>query len=505
MSASIASWSKIIMTILIQVFLVPLYLNNWDSKTYGAWLFLQAIWSLTIIIDAAHHDYIGYECLKVNISNKVYIKKIIISAVPITLFIAIFDSVILIIFCNTTILINWIDGGLDLFNQWKYALILQSITWIFTGSQAGLMVRWFIPFGYNSKFAWWGTANIFIISIFPAIAVFYGANLFEAAILMNIGNILYHVVLFAYMRKIISIESPKWEDINLLLGIKRGLLSLWLVTKGIADIGRQQGVRILLVPFVGTGEMAAFSTMRTGSNLALQGLSTITNPLMPELMRFLVMRDQKRMEGAFAIVWIALCAGLAPCILVVQFIAPVIFPIWTNNKIIYDPWIFSLLSMSILVFALAQPATAIIQGKNHLHSQVILSLLLSIIVVGGIFIFIPVFGITGAAVTLLIAEIISLFGSVLCASWSLKENGLIWPWKPFLINLLSVLITGIILVIMINSNKSTLLLILIIGILAQLFLSFMYIKNLPIIAKDKIHNLFDKIKENLTWYRKRDY
>ena len=58
---------------------------------------------------------------------------------------------------------------------------------------------------------------------------------------------------------------------------------------------------------------------------------------------------------------------------------------------------------------------------------------------------------------------------------------------------------------MINSNKSTLLLILIIGILAQLFLSFMYIKNLPIIAKDKIHNLFDKIKENLTWYRKRDY
>lgn len=194
---------------------------------------------------------------------------------------------------------------------------------------------------------------------------------------------------------------------------------------------RQQGVRLILGPMSGADSVAAFSTLRTGANLALRGLSTITSPLMPELMRFLNQRDQPRSEAAFATVWIMLVGLMAPAVVVLQAFAGPLFEIWTRGKIPFDPALFAVLSLGVLVYALAQPPMAVVSGNNLLRPQIVISMLAAAITVGGMFLLVPRIGILGAGVALLAAELASTFAVRIVTRVWLRDNGMTWPGKQY--------------------------------------------------------------------------
>lgn len=206
---------------------------------------------------------------------------------------------------------------------------------------------------------------------------------------------------------------------------------MFLVAKYLAEQVRRQGGRLILSPLAGVADMAAFATMRTGANFALQGLGTVTSPLMPELMRFLASRDQVRMESAFAFVWLVLCALLCPAMVVVQWIAPALFPMWTHGKILFDPWLFGMLSLSVALMGMAQPAAAVLEGNNILRLPLGITILAAVVALGGMFMLVPQIGIRGAALSLLTAELVRLVFFVWGAKQWLRGEGMHWPWKAF--------------------------------------------------------------------------
>src|SRR5690606_4203016 len=130
--------------------------------------------------------------------------------------------------------------------------------------------------------------------------------------------------------------------------------------------------------------LAAFSTMRTATNVAMQGLRTVTIPLMPELVQFLHKKDQERSEAAFATIWIVTMIGLCPAIIILQNIIEPLFITWTRGQITFNPWLFATLSIGVLVFALSQPAIAVVRGNNILQPQILISALTGGIAMGGI-------------------------------------------------------------------------------------------------------------------------
>ena len=268
------------------------------------------------------------------------------------------------------------------------------------------------------------------------------------------------------------------------LGIMNGGKSLWLTLKGLAEVGRQQGVRILLAPLAGISDMAAFSTMRTGANFALQGLNTVTGPIMPELMRFIVARDQQRAEATFSVVWLVVCAGLTPAVLILQYFAPEFFPLWTHGKIIFDPWVFGMLSLGILLNALTQPAIAVIQGHNIVRAQLYISVLAALITIGGLLMLVPIYGIRGAAFALLMAELANLFAYLLVATRWLRENGMHWPWAAFLTTFTSVVVaaTGMGVLAGLPGNNPEYLLL---ALLAAAIVTVIYWHALPQIARQR--------------------
>jgi O-antigen/teichoic acid export membrane protein len=202
-------------------------------------------------------------------------------------------------------------------------------------------------------------------------------------------------------------------------------------------------VRLILTPLAGPVGLVAFSTMRTGANVALQGLNTIVNPLVPDLMRFLHARDQSRTESAFATIWILVIAVMAPGVVVLQAFVEPLYVLWTQNKVSFDPILFALLSFGVLVYAVVQPAMAVVIGNNLTKTQLALTALAAIIVFGVMILSVPLIGIVGAGAALLLAELSAALGYKRYAKRWLRKNNLQWPSSSFHIAMAALVIAAV--------------------------------------------------------------
>lgn len=446
-SGSTAAWVQIGVAISIQIALVPLYLSYWDMDTYGIWLAIQAVTGLTTLFDTGHQNFLGYEFLKAGDRDRALVSKIFYSSLPVAALIGLMELAIV----ATAIAAGaqqWLFG-LDaaehagLLRQAGIVLIIQSAVWLILGCCGGIAGRVLMPFGYYPRMAWWGVVASIVTSTVPAVAVVFGANLLMTGIVLGIGTFFYCIPMYADMWRIMKSEllipvSPDW-----MTGFRNFARSILLTTKTFLEMARQQGVRLILSPIVGVADMAAFTTMRTGANVALQSVGTVTNPLMPELMRFLNQKDQVRSEAAFGFVWLLVVLVVGPAVILMQWLVLPLFSLWTRGKVPFDPQLFAMLSLGVLIYALSQPAVVIVQGNNLLRSQLLLSAIAGGTVIVVLLLFVPTMGIRGAGIALLAGEVISLIGYVVVASSWLQTNAMRWPSRSFAIVAASVVIAGI--------------------------------------------------------------
>lgn len=496
-SASLAGWVRIIVSSLIQIILVPVYLAYWNNETYGIWLVYQTLVGFSRIIDTGYQNFLGYEFLQMGSNGRKSIAKLFSSSLPVGIMIGFFDLIMLlgVLFVAQ----HWpsqlwhpIILDSNTFDEVAIALIAQSLAWLLCGTVGGIAVRVVAPFGYYPRMAWWGVASTIITGIIPVIAVVCGADILGAGIAYAASVVIYAIPFFWDFWRVMRRANLFLMKPDIFWGLNAFLRSQVLTLKSLLEMLRQQGARLILAPLAGVGELAAFSTMRTGANTALQGLGTITNPVMPELMRFLNERDQARMEAAFGTVWIVVIAGMSPFILVLQAIMPPLFRVWTHGKIQFDPALFALLSLGVLVYAAAQPAMTVAQGNNLLRPQLILSAMAGGIVVGGMFVLVPRIGILGAGWALLIGEIAGAVGYVKVAAAWLNKNRLHWPAKQFCRVILSVFTAGIAM-LGIAWFPELYLIFLIAGLIMLAVIFRSYWQHLPDLAKQRMVTLITKL------------
>ena len=263
-------------------------------------------------------------------------------------------------------------------------------------------------------------------------------NTIIAAIAQTAGCLFCSIFLYADLFKLLKREKLRLLKPSIPLGYSNFRKSIPLLGKSLFENVRQQGVRLILAPLAGAAGLAAFSTMRTGANVALQGLNTIINPLVPDLMRFLHDRDQPRSEAAFATIWIVVVGLMAPGVVILQAFVEPFYVLWTQGKIVFDPLLFALLSLGVLVYAVIQPAIAVVVGNNLTKIQLNLTGLSAIIVLGVLCALVPTIGILGAAIALLLGEIVAAIGYKIYAKRWLRENELLWPRHAFYVAVLSV-------------------------------------------------------------------
>ena len=445
-SGSAASWARILFTIGSQVAVVPLYLSHWKVETFGVWLAVQSLVYLLSILDLGHQTYLGYEFLKFGRlkldSLSLYLWSGVACGIVASLLQILLIGVFIFAALVPKLLGVTVSNNSQLLFEASMILVIQGVSWLLCTSVTGLLSRALEAFGYFPRMSWWNLSISIITTIIPVIAVICGAGLLTTGIIGGITSLLCSIPLYVDIFRIIKKEGIPFTPPSIKTGSRNFFYSLLMSGRILLENTRQQGVRLIIAPF-GVNILAAFSTMRTMSNFALQGLNTITHPLMPELTRFLHQRDQQRMEAAFGTLWIVLIAVLAPCVVTLQVFIEPLYALWTRGQLPFNASLFAILSLSVLVFAVSQPAIAIVVGNNMLKTQLLFSIITAVIVIGGILLLMPFIGIIGAGIALLCAEVVGVIGFRLAAEKWLKENELQWPRQAFSIGINAVLIAGV--------------------------------------------------------------
>jgi len=496
-SGTTASWVQIGITLVTQLTLVPLYLSYWDVTTYGLWLAVLSLSALLTSLDLGFQEYIGFEFLRFGKKNLPELSKYLCSG----LIIGIGMGIIQLLLISACLFFGNIGSFLGEESTVKHAqliheaglvLLMQSFAWLICGSIGGILTRALSTFGHYHRMAWWGVFSALLMNVAPAVAVIFGASLLETGLIVAGVRILADIPIYIDMIRLLRKEGIVNTSPSIKLGWNIFIKSILLSVTGLCENLRQQGARLLLTPFTGAAGLAAFSTMRTGTNVAMQGLHTITNPLMPELMLFLHNRDQERSDKAFGTVWIVSISLLTPALVCAQVIVEPLYEAWTRGRIPFNPWLFAALSVSVLVYAIAQPAIAIVRGNNLLNAQLLISGLTATIALTGIFLLVPWLGITGAGVALLLAEIAANIGFRMVARRWLRKNELIWPEQAFYMSATSVGIAAaaMVLIILLPTYKWALLTL---SMLLLLWNCWRYWQVLPLLSTSRAKHIIGSL------------
>ncbi len=492
-SGSIAAWVQIILNLIIQFSLVPIFLKFWSVKMFGTWITLQTITSLMTIPDRSHSAFIGFEMLKIKNKELEALRLKLWSGFTICLLIGFLNLIITLIFINTnffklilgdsTTLRDAMDAGI--------ILLLFNTTNILGSCISGFLIKSLIVFDYYPRMAWWGVVSSAITSTIPILGVINGLSITNTAWLFFYSVMIFYFFVYFDIITLLKKHKLHYINISLIEGFRNLKKSMVISLRDILENFRQQGIRILLAPLAGSYGLIAFTTMRTGANVALQGLSTITNPLMPELIRYLHTKEQEKFEASLGTVWIIIVCILCPSVLVLQVFVEPLFIIWTRNKIGFDPVLFSLLSMGVIIYGLAQPAIAVVIGNNILKPQIFISLITALIVIVGMFLLIPIMNIVGAGMSLLVAEIISLFYYKNIAKNWLDAHGLEWPKNQFNIAVLQAIIVATSMFLVINYLEQKYL-ILFLSLIIQSYLICVFWSKMPRIVIEKFETILRK-------------
>jgi O-antigen/teichoic acid export membrane protein len=448
------------------------------------------------MFDLGHQNFLAYEFLRLGEANRPVLRKYLWSGLVMGWIISFLQILLILLFIfSGTLGFLLGENGMEnesLLRAGGIALFLQGCSWMVFATSPGLVGRALATFGHFPRTAWWSVLGVTITALAPLTAVMMGAGLVITSLVLVAGAALYTTPIYIDFFKLLKKEKLGFVRPSLQIGYKNFKKSLPLLGKSLFENVRQQGVRLVLTPLAGPVGLVAFSTMRTGANVALQGLNTILNPLLPDLMRFLHARDQPRTESAFATIWILVIAIMAPGVVILQVLIEPLYLLWTQNKVSFDPLLFAFLSFGVLVYAVVQPAVAVVIGNNMTKVQLALTTIAAIIVLVFLIISVPIIGIVGAGAALLLAEVVAAAGYKKHAKKWLRQNDLQWPSRAFHIAITALVIAAASLGGLIVAPEFKWLIIAV----SMLFFAWnclRYWKILPQIAKQNAKNIAMKI------------
>jgi O-antigen/teichoic acid export membrane protein len=496
-SGSVASWIHIGITLATQIALVPLYLTYWSIETYGLWLAILSLGTLLNALDFGYQEYLGYEFLKIGKDNRLQMSKYLCSGGLIAIVLSLVQiTVILIILYFGSVPAQFDMSTTSIGENQIYEagtiLFIQSFTWLLTGGLSGIINRALSTYGYYPRMAWWGVLASVTANLTPALMVIQGYGILATGMMVGAVKILVEIPIHYDRFRLLHREKIRYVKPSVKIGWTTFLQSFFLSVTGLLENMRQQGARLLITPFTGAAGLTAFSTMRTGTNVAMQGLHTITNPLMPDFMRFLHDKDQARCEIAFGTIWMITVSLLAPAFVCLQLFIEPLFVTWTRGNIPFNPWLFAILSLCVLIYAITQPAITVVKGNNLVRQQLMISGITGVLAILGIILLVPKFGILGAGIALLISEITANIAFLYVAKGWLHDNNLSWPVKPYAIAVISVCIAMVAMAALILFQEAKWM-ILFISSMLFLWNCGKYWQVLPLIAVERIKNMLGAI------------
>jgi O-antigen/teichoic acid export membrane protein len=440
-SGTAASWTRLAIGLLTQLFLVPLFLSHWNASTYGSWIGTFALTGLFQFVDVGHHNYIGFEALRLGANARSEIARLHRSAVRVAhlLSLAALALITLLAFFDAPSRLVGSHAGERSFEV-GMLLLMPAVTWLLFGNWCSVAGRVLLPFGYFAPIAWWQVAGAIVTAVASAFALRAGGGLLKVGVAYHVTYALYSLVCARYLRRWIVRERLHLADVDYAFGFGNLVRSLAISVKSVLEMFRQEQIRILIAPFVGAASLVLFVTTRTVANVLITGLATITNPVLPELLRYLSNNDAIKTTAIMTVLWMIVVGGLVPAAAGAQLFIEPAFIYWTRGKVPFDAGLFALFSMGVIVFAFSRPPMAVVQGLNILRPQLVASFIATAIAVVGAAASATSVGIKAAAFALLLGEVVVAVIALLVMRKEFASRGIAWPARQLTIVIMAIVL-----------------------------------------------------------------
>ncbi len=430
-SGSIANGALLAANILIQTISVPIMLGWWSAQQFGLWVLLQTLYSLSVVFDLGHQNYLGYEFQRLGTRDAV--RRDFASSIPT----AILLGTILLCFWTAVPAFGWADAlfgdfvPAELMDDLSGSMIIYALTWLLTSSVGGILGRALIPFGYYARMAWWRFALLVCANLAALAAVLSGGNVLDAVIASSVANVAVNIAIHLDCFRLWRCEEIGFAVPDLRRSWSNLTRSLFVSLRELLAIGNQQGIRLLIAPLAGVSLLGAFTATRTLSNMAMQGINALAGPVEPELLCYLREGKSEPAEATVTLSWIFVLFIISPACLLLQWVAPSLFLWWTRGNFHLDPLLFGSLCACIIVYGSTQPLVSIVRGNNILLPQIVANGVSLLITAIGCYLTLTSWGLPGAGFSLLAAEIASFLIYAAAAGGVLRELRLPLPIHAF--------------------------------------------------------------------------
>lgn len=393
-------------TVFIQIFSLPIFLQYWTAEKYGVWLMLSAIPSYFSLADvglvsaAMNQMTILAAKNKHDESNKVFQ-----SALFLTVFMVIsiaLISTVIIGSIKLEILSN-LDNRISLL-----LLVYCTLINIFNGLFDAV-------FRANNHYAK-GTLILNVFRFIEWTGGIIGFLIAKSFVMTAIGylvaRIFSNLLMLIFCKK--SYPQYIWR-MNLLHQSESRRIIMPAISFMAFPIGNAisiQGITLIVGHLFGPAFLAVFTTYRTLTRVLVQIITMISRVLSPEFSRlygegnFFVIKRLYRIGTSIGFLFSTILS------IAIYFSAPEILKIWTHGKIVFDSSLLKILLFTTALTALWQISMVILTSTNQhgrLSVYFLFGSIFSVILISPLE---PYVGTNSAAWSLLLFEIFLLLISV---------------------------------------------------------------------------------------------
>lgn len=350
--------------------LVPVLLEAWGAERYGSWLALLSLFGVITTFDTGHHNYVGNELMRLYPVNRGAARRVLASALLAALCLGVVELGLVLVLLASGAL-PWALGQAEPSPaELAPSLVLLAFGWLWQGSLGGVLARLYPAVGRYARSVWWGIAYRALSALTLGLGAWLGGGILAVVVASTTLTLVYVVFAARDARGCIAELYPFWRGADAALALRNVARSTVLTGCALlAQLG-QHAVLLWLSARGGLGWVPAFTTTRTAANLFLQAAAVITGPLLPEMVRFAALGEQRKLAETIRTTW--LVSG-APINIGACLCLPLYEPLygaWTGGAVAFDRALFAWLAVGISLRSFGAPFVALLAGLNALGAQV---------------------------------------------------------------------------------------------------------------------------------------
>ena len=421
LTGSLSGFGKNFFIIFLNIAALPIYLTFWNVETYAIWIIILTINSFLKLPIFAYQEYLGNEFLKLGKKKKIEISQILFGSIIIVIIFFLISLFAIYIILNFTNINNLIKTNNDMLQDIKNAIIILYTSEII-GYSVGIITRALYPFYYYPKLNFIGLIISIIVSVSQILFLTFGFNIIGLSIVTFIVTNCINLFYLIYLFKLIKKEKIKFYKYNIIENLNHCKKSGFLIVGKISEMIKNEGARLILVPFLGSILMLNYVVMRTANNIMKSFFFSFINSFMIEFIDYINEEKKQKFHISYTVLYLLMCLIITTSAFFFQIIAPTLFRFWTKNSIPFDNILFASMTITFLIMVFYYPGVMILKGKNLYKQDFIISIITSLIFIVISIFLIDMFNLRGVGFSLIIIEIISCILIFYTANYWLKEN-----------------------------------------------------------------------------------